>query len=271
MCFALIKSRERTFNMSNLIPDVTIALLTWNRKRYLDVGLPSMFASLSKKLLHEILIMDNASTDGTTELIESYATSNPEVKFIKNSRNIGLKGYNKLFGLAKGRVIIEVDDDVIEFPKNFDKTLADCLDVYSDYGFMSLDTVRNDLTDGGRPCPGCGRMDERKGRIVEEGDARGYCAAFRRRDYRIIRPFTFFFSFSLRHPQDYVVSGLMRRLLKRRSGVIVGEKCLHANGPLYAAKFGRVDMDLLKMAQSDCPERVEEYKKALHDGHPYSP
>ena len=257
--------------MSNLIPDVTIALLTWNRKRYLDVGLPSMFASLSKKLLHEILIMDNASTDGTTELIESYATSNPEVKVIKNSRNIGLKGYNKLFGMAKGRVIIEVDDDVIEFPKNFDLTLMECLDVYSDYGFISLDTIRNELTDGGRPCAGCGKMDERNGWIVEEGDARGYCAAFRRRDYCIVRPLTFFFPFSLKYPQDYVVSGLMRRLLKRRSGVIVGEKCLHANGPLYAAEFGRVDMDLQKMAQSDCPERVEEYKKALREGRPYSP
>ena len=271
MYFALIRIIERTFNMKKLIPDVTIALLAWNRKRYLEMGLPSMFAALSKNLVHEIIIMDNASTDGTTELIEGYATSNSEVKFIKNSRNIGLRGYNKLFGMAKGRVIIEVDDDVIEFPENFDKTLADCLDVYSDYGFMSLDTVRNDLTDGGRPCPGCGKMDERGRWIVEEGDARGYCAAFRRRDYRMIRPFTFFFSFSLRHPQDYVVSGLMRRLLKRRSGVVVGEKCLHANGPLYAAKFGRVDIDLQKMLKSDCPERVAEYKKALRERRPYSP
>ena len=271
MYFALIKTIERMSNMSKLIPDVTIALLTWNRKSYLDIGLPSMFTSLSKRLLHEILIMDNASTDGTTELIERYAASNMEVKFIKNSKNLGLKGYNKLFGMAKGRVIIEVDDDVIAFPENFDETLVDSLDVYSDYGFMSLDTIHNDLTDGGRPCPGCGRMDERGRWTVEEGDARGYCAAFRRRDYRMIRPFTFFFPFSLRYPQDYVVSGLMRRLLKRRSGVVVGEKCLHANGPLYAAKFGRVDMDLQKMAQSDCPERVEEYKKALREGRPYSP
>ena len=257
--------------MGNLIPDVTIALLTWNRRRYLEVGLPSLFESLSNKLVHEILIMDNASTDGTTEFIENYVASNEEVKFIKNSRNIGLKGYNKLFGMAKGRVIIEVDDDVIDFPDKFDETLLDCIDVYSDYGFLSLDTIRNELTDGGRPCPGCGKMDERSSWVIEEGDARGYCAAFRRKDYRKIRPFTFFFPFSLRYPQDYVVSGLMRRLLKRRSGVVVGEKCLHANGPLYAAKFGRVEIDLLKMAQSDCPERVEEYKKALREGRPYSP
>ena len=112
--------------MSESNPDVTIVLLSWNRKRYLEIGLPSMFAALSKDLVHEIIIMDNASTDGTTGLIESYVTSNPEVKFIKNFRNIGLKGYNKLFGMAKGRVIIEVDDDVIEFPKNFDQTLMEC-------------------------------------------------------------------------------------------------------------------------------------------------
>ena len=118
--------------MSESNPDVTIVLLSWNRKRYLEIGLPSMFAALSKDLVHEIIIMDNASTDGTTELIESYATSNPEVKFIKNSRNIGLKGYNKLFGMAKGRVIIEVDDDVIEFPENFGST-ANCRHAVSEH------------------------------------------------------------------------------------------------------------------------------------------
>lgn len=256
---------------SSVIPDVTITLLTWNRKRYLEKGLPSLFASLSNDLVHEILIMDNASTDGTLEVIKRYAKGNAEVRIIENSCNVGLKGYNRMFGMAKGRVIVEIDDDVIEFPKNFDKTLLDCLDSYPDYGFIALDTIRNELTDGGRPCAGCGRMDERDGWVIEEGDARGYCAAFRRRDYRIIRPFTFFFPFSLRRPQDYIVSGLMRRFLKRRSGVVVGERCLHANGPLYAAKFGRVDVDLKKMEESDCPERVAEYMKALKEGRPYSP
>lgn len=257
--------------MCKPIPDVTIALLSWNRKRYLEMGLPSLFAALSKKLVHEILIMDNASTDGTKELITNFAMSNSEVKFIENSHNVGLKGYNRLFGMAKGRVIIEVDDDVIEFPDEFDKKLVDCLNAYPDYGFISLDTIRNELTDGGRPCAGCGKMDERNGWTVEEGEARGYCAAFRRRDYRIVRPLTFFFPFSLKCPQDYVVSGLMRHLLKRRSGVVVGEKCLHANGPLYAEKFGRLEMDIKKMAESDCPERIEEYRKALNERRPYSP
>lgn len=249
-------------------PDVTIALLTWNRRKYLEKGLPAMFSALSKELKHEILIMDNASTDGTVELIRKYE-SHPEVVFIPNRNNICFKGYRQLFNFAKGRIIIELDDDVIEFPKNFDKTLLEYLDAYKDYGFIALDVEANELTDGG--VVHSGNFDRRGDMVVEELGARGYCAAFRRRDYRIIRPLTYFFPFSLRHPQDWVVSGLMRRLLKRRTGIVFGVKCLHANGPLYAEKFGRISLDMAKMLDNGCPDRAKEYQKALSNRTPYSP
>lgn len=251
-------------------PDVTVALLTWNRRRYLEQGLPSLFDNLSSDLRHEILIMDNASEDGTLELVDTYA-NHLETRIIKNKKNIKFKGYNKLFGMARGRIIIEIDDDVIDFPKNFDKALLNHLDTYQDYGFIALDTVRNQMTDGGGPDYQLCTEDKRGDKTLIECGARGYCAAFRRRDYRIIRPLTFFFPFSLSKPQDYVISGLMRRLLHRRSGVIKGLRCLHANGPLYAAQFQRTELDREKLRDSDCKERILEYNKALSEGKIYSP
>ncbi len=241
-------------------PDVSVVCLTWNRKRFLELGLPSLFASLSHELSHEIIFMDNASSDGTVDELRRYA-DNPEVTIIENGNNLRYKGFNRLFGMARGRVIIEVDDDVIEFPEDFDRIAVEYLSAFPDYGYLAFDTVRNELTDGNR---GTFRsVDERGERAVEEGEARGYLAAFRRRDYRLIRPFTFFFPFSIRHPQDWVVSGLIRRILFKRMGVIRGIRCLHACGPLYAKKFGRTELDLKNLELERAADLVEAYRKRL--------
>jgi len=221
-------------------PDISIVLLTWNRRRYLELGLPSLLGALSRNLSHEILVMDNASTDGTMEFLSRFA-AHPEIRVIHNDTNLRFKGYNRLFAMAKGKLIIEIDDDVIEFPPNFDETFVNYYRAFPDYGYLALDTIRNDKTDGNR---GTFKfVDERNGMVVEEGESRGYCAAFRRRDYRLIQPFTWFFRFTLDHPQDWVISGLVRRVLGKRNGVIRGVKCLHAYGPQYSKEFGREDSD----------------------------
>ena len=252
-------------------PDVSIALLTWNRKSYLEKGLPKMFANLSKSLRHEILIMDNASVDGTLEYVRQFA-GHREVRIVANAKNLKFKGYNRLFGMAKGDTIIELDDDVIDFPRDFDRILHESLAVFPEFGFVALDTVKNEKTDGGWPgCSDPSKTTVRGGLAMTEGPAKGYCAAFRRRDYSIIRPFTFFFPFSLSKPQDYVVSGLIRRLLRKKSGILDGIKCLHANGPIYAEEFGRLDFDRMKLLESDCRERLSEYESALENRQIYSP
>lgn len=220
--------------------DISIVLLTWNRRRYLELGLPSLLSALSKDLSHEILIMDNASTDGTVDFLQQYK-AHPEVTIICNKNNLRFKGFNKLFSMAKGSLIIEIDDDVISFPKDFDATFVKYYKRFPDYGYLALDTVKNEKTDGNRGTYKF--VDERDGMVVEEGESRGYCAAFRRSDYRLIRPLTWFFKFSLDHPQDWVISGLVRRVLGKRNGVIRGIKCLHAYGPKYSKEFSREKSD----------------------------
>ena len=227
-------------------PAISLVLLAWNRKRYLERGLPALFAALSTDIPHEIILMDNASQDGTYGELLKYA-DHPEVRVIRNRTNLRFKGFNRLFALARGRLIVELDDDVIEYPKGFDRTFLDYFAAFPDYGYLALDTVRNELTDGNRGT--YSHVDVRGDRVVEEGESRGYCAAFLRADYRRIRPLTWFFRFSLRHPQDWVVSGLIRRVLGKRNGVIRGVRCLHAYGPKYSALFGRDAFDRVKFAR----------------------
>lgn len=247
--------------------EMSIVLLSWNRKRFLEKGLKSMMEALSPDVRHEIILMDNASEDGTQEVLKSFA-SHPEVKVVLNKRNLRFKGFNKLFGLAKGRIIVEVDDDVIEFPKGFDRIFIDYFKAFPDYGYLALDTVVNELTDGNRGAYSF--VDRRGDMVVEEGESRGYCAAFLRKDYRLIRPLTFLFRFSLRHPQDWVISGLVRRVLRKRNGVIRGVKCLHAYGPLYAREFGRLKYDWEKLETWRSVGLKSEYEKKLKGFTPHT-
>lgn len=248
------------------VPDVTIVCATWNRYRYLEKGLPSLFEALSHDLVQEIILLDNASSDGTLDLLRTYE-SHPGVRIIAYPRNIRYKAFNKLFAMARGRIIIEFDDDVIEFPKGFDKVAMSYLESFPDYGYLSFDTIVNDLTDGHR-----GEfhfVDTRGDKTVEEGTSCGYLAAFRRRDYRLIRPFTLFFPFSIEHPQDWVISGLIKRVLHKRAGVIRGVKCLHACGPLYARLFGRTELDLQSFKAQHAVSREIAYREKL-SRHPIS-
>jgi GT2 family glycosyltransferase len=73
----------------------------------------------------EVLVVDNASTDGSVAMIEARF---PWVKLIKSSENLGFaKGNNVAIRQCQGRYIALVNPDVIVFPGCLD-ALADFLD-----------------------------------------------------------------------------------------------------------------------------------------------
>jgi len=73
----------------------------------------------------ETLVVDNASADGTVEMVE---TRFPWVKLIKSPENLGFaKGNNVAIRQCQGRYIALVNPDVIVFPGCLD-ALADFLD-----------------------------------------------------------------------------------------------------------------------------------------------
>ena len=67
-----------------------IILVTYNRKKYLKHTLEQIFADNSPVKNLDFTILDNASTDGTSELINKYSQKFPNIKHIKRSRNIGV-------------------------------------------------------------------------------------------------------------------------------------------------------------------------------------
>ena len=229
-------------------PDVSICVLTWNRAGFLDICLKELFAAITPTnkggLSREILIMDNASTDNTSAVLKKYEKY-PDVRIIRNKKNLRFAAYKKLFFYARGRIIIDLDDDVLRIPKDFDRTLFEYLNVYRDYGFLACNVVQNEKTDGARPKNAVYTTDRRGDMVVEEGPTGGWCSAFRRRDYLWIKLLIFFFKMNAKTPEDAYIASLCFRLHKR-IGIIRDTVVFHACGPVYSRENHYLDRDIEK-------------------------
>jgi len=91
----------------------------------------------------EVLVVDNASTDGSAEMIEAEF---PWVKLIKSAENLGFaKGNNVAIRQCQGRYIALVNPDVIVFPCCLD-ALADFLDQNPKVGNVGPRVLNPDMS-----------------------------------------------------------------------------------------------------------------------------
>jgi len=102
--------------------DISIVIVSWNGKEYLRQCLESIPSKASRYTI-ETIVVDNASTDGAPELVE---TMFPQVKLIRNADNYGFAKANNI-GIreSKGRYICLVNSDVV--------ILDDCIDRLLEY------------------------------------------------------------------------------------------------------------------------------------------
>lgn len=235
-------------------------MLTWNRAPMLKVCLESFFKRLSGELQIELIVMDNASLDETKEVLRGYAHLE-NVRIVLNENNMRLNAYKPLFGMAKGKYIVDLDDDIIEFPPCFDKIIVEYFEAFPDYGFICLNVVQNEKTNGHKPGPECYKLDVRGDKVMEEGPVGGWCAAFRRRHFRLFRIFFNMLNLSISRVEDGVLSGFLHVLLRKRQGVIRDAVCLHATGPYYAERFGLLQREKEKYEAAGLMKEAREFSK----------
>jgi GT2 family glycosyltransferase len=102
--------------------DISVVIVGWNAKHYLELCLESLAAAPPRRSI-EVIVVDNASADGSAEMIEARF---PQVKLIRSSENLGFaKGNNVAIRECQGRYIALVNPDVIVF--------RDCLDALADF------------------------------------------------------------------------------------------------------------------------------------------
>ena len=94
-----------------------IILITYNRYKYLKNTLENLFSENSPVRDFDITILNNKSTDGSTELIEEYRHKFNNIKHVINNRNIGGNGnIAKALTIAKKEYLwVICDDDLYEW------------------------------------------------------------------------------------------------------------------------------------------------------------
>lgn len=104
-------------------PTVTISLLTWNGQEYL----PWLLKSLSAQSFvdWEILVLDNASSDKSVDIVREYY---PKARIISQKQNIGFaKGHNLLINWSNSDYVLVLNQDVI-LEENYLRELVDFLE-----------------------------------------------------------------------------------------------------------------------------------------------
>jgi glycosyltransferase involved in cell wall biosynthesis len=97
-------------------PSAGVAMCVYNGTRYLQLQLDSIVAQ--SELPHRIAIVDDASTDGSWELLQQWARNAPfEVVLRRNDTNLGVsRNFEKAVGLLDQDIVFLADQDDIWYP-----------------------------------------------------------------------------------------------------------------------------------------------------------
>lgn len=122
--------------------DISVVILNWNDLENL-VGCVESLSDCAKERTMQIIVVDNASTDGSADAV---ASRFPEVKLIRNRENLGFpKGNNIGIRASKGKYIYLLNSDIEVLDGCID-ALADYMDVHPDIGMIGPKILNGDLS-----------------------------------------------------------------------------------------------------------------------------
>jgi GT2 family glycosyltransferase len=116
-------------------PKLSIVFLNYNRIQETRYTLTQL-SHLLEETRHEIevIAIDNGSTDGTYEFLQ---TQTDWVRVVRLSTNTGIAGYNEGFKQAKGDYLLVLDDDSHPVDEQTLNRLIQCLDTRPDVGIVA--------------------------------------------------------------------------------------------------------------------------------------
>ena len=118
-------------------PIVSIVMPVWNGENFLTASISSILNQTYHKI--ELIVVDDASTDSTPNLISKLPKIDPRIRIITNVKNLKLPAsLNVGFSKSIGEWLTWTSDDNLLEPDCIEKLLAHALErklsfVYSDY------------------------------------------------------------------------------------------------------------------------------------------
>jgi len=123
-------------------PELSIVIVNYNAKKYLEQCLSFIYEN-TKKINFEIILIDNCSSDNSSEMVKREF---PEVKLIQNAINKGFaKANNQAIIKSKGKYILLLNPDTI-FLSNILEELISFLERNKKVGIVAPRLLNKDLT-----------------------------------------------------------------------------------------------------------------------------
>ena len=117
---------------------IAVVVLTYNRLHLLRKCVEHVLRRTSDATV-EIVIWNNASTDGTREYLDSLG--DPRITVVNNDENVGQNAYALAFARTTAPYLVELDDDVIDAPQDWDRTLLEAFKRLPTIGFLAANLV----------------------------------------------------------------------------------------------------------------------------------
>ncbi|PVX23471.1 MAG: hypothetical protein CW691_10490 [Candidatus Bathyarchaeum sp.] len=103
---------------SESCPSVSIVIVNFNGRELLKQCLHTLLNTDYPN--YEIVVVDNASTDGSVAALEASFGSNPKIRIVDNRENVGhAEGCNIGARMTNGQYIVFLDSDIQFEPKNW--------------------------------------------------------------------------------------------------------------------------------------------------------
>jgi GT2 family glycosyltransferase len=135
--------------------DLSIIIVSYNTKEFLKGCIESIYKT-TKNINFEIIVVDNASTDQTSELLKKLKTEN--LQLIENKENLGFSKANNIgVKKASGRYLLFLNPD-IEVHENTFEGMVKFMDEHEDAGAATCKLVMpngqiDDASHRGEPTP----------------------------------------------------------------------------------------------------------------------
>jgi teichuronic acid biosynthesis glycosyltransferase TuaG len=125
-------------------PLVSVLTPTWNSERFVAETIESVLAQTHRPV--ELVVVDDASGDGTVALVEQYARRHPEVRLIRFDERAGpCRRRNDALDVARGELLAWLDADDVWEPRKLELQVA-ALAADASAGFAYTDYVETDET-----------------------------------------------------------------------------------------------------------------------------
>jgi len=111
-------------------PKISTIIINWNRLHLLKKTVESYLSTIS--VPYELIIVDNASTDGSKEFIESVCNKDPNHIGIILTKNIGGEAINVGLELAGGS-FLHVSENDIEYITGWDEEMLSKFDAGTNF------------------------------------------------------------------------------------------------------------------------------------------